>query len=106
MSARTSACSLRLRKASMTSLSPCSNNCVRISAISAKIVWQFGFEFQPIFCDRMKKSEAPRMEHLPGKVANGFPIDLIPKDGVSDRLEMHPNLMGAASENLTQDERP
>lgn len=54
----------------------------------------------------MKKSEAPRMEHLPGKVANGFPIDLIPKDGVSDRLEMHPNLMGAASENLTQDERP
>ena len=86
------------RKASMTRLSPRSNNSVCVGTIPVKIVWHFGLELQPIFGDRMKKSEPPCMQHLPGIIANGFPINFISKYGVSDGLEMHPDLMSASRE--------
>jgi hypothetical protein len=46
------------------------------------------------------------MKHLSRIVLNGFPIKLIPKDGVSDRFKMYANLVGAPRENLAQDKRP
>lgn len=46
------------------------------------------------------------MEHMPRIAISGFSVDFIPEYRVSDRVEMHTNLMGAPGEYLAQNERP
>ena len=40
------------------------------------------------------------MEHVPGIPGVGPSVNFVTKDRVSDRIEMHADLMGAASEDL------
>jgi len=54
----------------------------------------------------MKKCEAPRVEHLARTTGGGLPVNFVAKDRVSDRIEMHPNLMRAPGKNLTQYKGP
>src|SRR5271166_3922644 len=54
----------------------------------------------------MKKSQTPCVQHLSTTVARCFPVHLIANDGMTDRLEMDPNLVGSSGENLAKDEGP
>jgi hypothetical protein len=54
----------------------------------------------------MKKSQAPRVQHLSTTIAGFFPVHLIANDGMTDRLEMDPNLVGSSREDLAKDEGP
>src|SRR5260370_18054516 len=54
----------------------------------------------------MKKSETPCVQHLSTTVAGRFPVHLITNDGMTDRLEMDPNLVGSSGEDLAKDEGP
>ena len=46
------------------------------------------------------------MQHLSTTIAGSFPVHLIANDGMTDRLEMDPNLVGSSREDLAKDEGP
>jgi hypothetical protein len=54
----------------------------------------------------MKKSQTPCVQHLSATGAGCFTVHLIANDGMTDRLEMHPNLVGSSGEDLAKDEGP
>src|ERR1700730_166688 len=54
----------------------------------------------------MKKSQTPCVQHLSATFAGCFPVHLIANDGITDRMEMDPNLVGSSGEDLAKDEGP
>src|ERR1700722_14186038 len=54
----------------------------------------------------MKEAQTPRMQHLPAILAGSLSIDFVAKDRVSDRMEMHANLMCSSCVYLAKDQSP
>ena len=54
----------------------------------------------------MKKSQTPRVQHLPAIVAGVFPVHLVAQDRVADRMEMNANLVGSSRKNLAKNQSP
>jgi len=46
------------------------------------------------------------VQHLPAVFAGGLPVNFIAEDGMSDGMEVNPNLVGSSRKNLAQDEGP
>ena len=52
----------------------------------------------------MKKSESPRVQHLPAIAAGIFPVDSVAQNRMADRMEMDANLVGSSRKNLAENQ--
>jgi len=63
-----------------------------------EIIRQRGFEIFPFSGARVTEPELPRVKHLARKIfREPQPIDFIAQHGMAEMVEMHTNLMGAAT---------
>ena len=54
----------------------------------------------------MKKSQTPRVQHLPTMIAGCFPVSLVTNDRMTDRMKMDPDLVRSSCEDLAKHESP
>jgi hypothetical protein len=54
----------------------------------------------------MKKTQTPRVQHLPLIFARCFSVRLVPKNRVSDGMKMNTNLMRSSRKDLAKNEGP